>query len=69
MYHLAQVNIGLLLAPLNDPQIAGFAAEGKERLDHLKAHGEMPDAFSFKRPFASPDAAAAALEGIRASCS
>jgi len=35
MYHLAQVNIGLLLAPLNDPQ----------------------------------DAAAAALEGIRASCS
>ena len=161
MYHLAQVNIGLLLAPLNDPRIAGFVAElgpinaladgsrgfvwrlqtaegdaialrpydddriifnmsvwaslddltafsygsrhrqvmeqrrqwfarpdgpfmvlwwipaghipsvaeGKERLDHLRAYGETPYAFSFKRPFAAPDAAAAAVEGVLASCS
>jgi len=161
VYHLTQVNIGRLLAPLDDPQIAGFVselgpinaladdspgfiwrlqtadgdatamrpydddriifnmsvwasladltafsygsrhrqvmqqrrrwferpdglfmvlwwipaghipsvAEGKERLELLQAHGETPDAFSFKRPFASPDAMAAALEGTLASCS
>ena len=27
MYQLAQVNIGRLLAPLDDPQIAGFVAK------------------------------------------
>lgn len=159
MYHLAQVNIGRLLGPLDDPRIAGFLtelepinaladgspgfvwrlqtpegdatalrpydeltifnmsvwasladlaafaydsrhlqvmqqrrrwfarpdgaftalwwipaghipslAEGRERLERLRAHGETPEAFSFKRPFASPDAAAAALEGILGSC-
>jgi hypothetical protein len=26
-YHLAQINIGRLVAPLDDPQIAGFVAQ------------------------------------------
>jgi len=30
--------------------------EAKERLEHLQAHGDTPEAFSFKRPFAPPDA-------------
>lgn len=28
--------------------------EAKERLDYLRAHGETPYAFSFKRPFPAP---------------
>lgn len=30
-------------------------AEGRERLDHLRAHGPTPFAFSFKTPFPTPD--------------
>jgi hypothetical protein len=30
--------------------------EAKERLEHLRTHGETPYAFSFKRPFPAPDA-------------
>jgi hypothetical protein len=32
-------------------------AEAKERLEHLEAHGPTPFAFTFRAPFASPDAA------------
>jgi heme-degrading monooxygenase HmoA len=30
--------------------------EAKERLEHLRAHGETPYAFSFRKPFPGPDA-------------
>jgi Domain of unknown function (DUF3291) len=30
--------------------------EAKERLEHLRTHGESPFAFSFKKPFPAPDA-------------
>ncbi len=30
--------------------------EAKERLEHLRAHGETPYAFTFKMPFPAPDA-------------
>jgi len=33
--------------------------EAKERLGHLRAHGETPYAFTFKKPFPAPDAAIA----------
>jgi hypothetical protein len=29
--------------------------EAKERLEHLRQHGESPHAFSFRRPFPAPD--------------
>ena len=29
--------------------------EAKERLEHLRTHGETPYAFSFKKPFPAPD--------------
>ena len=29
--------------------------EAKERLEHLRAHGESPHAFTFKKPFPAPD--------------
>lgn len=29
--------------------------EAKERLEHLRSHGSTPYAFSFSKPFASPD--------------
>ena len=30
--------------------------EAKERLEHLRLHGESPFAFSFRKPFPAPDA-------------
>ncbi len=30
--------------------------EAKERLEHLRTHGESPHAFTFKKPFPAPDA-------------
>lgn len=30
--------------------------EAKERLEHLRTHGELPHAFTFKKPFPAPDA-------------
>jgi len=30
--------------------------EAKERLEHLRVHGESPYAFTFKKPFPAPDA-------------
>lgn len=102
-FHLAQVNIARMLAPLDDPVMAGFVArlddlrqyayrsahaqligrrkdwfnklemaylalwwvpaghiptveEAKQRLEHLRAHGETAEAFTFKKTFAQPEA-------------
>ena len=43
-YHLAQVNIGRLLAPLDDPMIAGFVA----RLDDINALAEGSPGFIWR---------------------
>jgi heme-degrading monooxygenase HmoA len=46
--------------------------EARERLDHLRAYGETPCAFSFKRPFAAPDGSGMSIRqaelGELASC-
>jgi hypothetical protein len=40
-------------------------AEARERLEHLRAHGESPEAFSFTRPFPPPGSAdPSALPGL-----
>lgn len=44
IYHLAQVNIGRLLAPLDDPQIAGFVA----RLDEINALADSSPGFVWR---------------------
>ncbi|HYN09074.1 MAG TPA: hypothetical protein VES67_16955 [Vicinamibacterales bacterium] len=47
-YHLAQVNIARLLAPLTDPVMADFVVhrptleEAVERMEHLKQQGRLP---------------------------
>ena len=43
--------------------------EARERLDHLRAHGPTPFAFSFKQAFPAPGESAVRLaEGIEATC-
>src|SRR5258708_26747682 len=44
MYQLAQVNIGRLLAPLDDPQIAGFVA----KLDEINALADKSPGFIWR---------------------
>ena len=46
-YHLAQLNIGRIVAPLDSPQLAGFVA----RLDEINALAEAAPGFiwRFKR--------------------
>src|SRR5947209_3239430 len=44
MYHLAQVNIGRLLAPLDDPSIAGFV----EQLDPINALADAAPGFVWR---------------------
>src|SRR5258708_40073433 len=44
MYQLAQVNIGRLLAPLDDPQIAGFVA----KLDEINALADNSPGFVWR---------------------
>lgn len=43
-YHLAQANIGRLLAPIDDPQIAGF----KNNLDKINALAETSPGFVWR---------------------
>ena len=43
-FHLAQINIGRLLAPLDDPQIAGFVAE----LDSINALADAAPGFVWR---------------------
>jgi heme-degrading monooxygenase HmoA len=44
MYQLAQINIGRLLAPLDDPQIAGFVA----KLDEINALADKNPGFVWR---------------------
>ena len=41
-------------------------AEAKERLDHLKAHGPSPEAFTFRVPFPAPDGEPGDVAGLDA---
>ena len=41
-------------------------AEAKERLDHLKAHGPSPEAFTFRTPFPAPDGKSGDVAGLDA---
>lgn len=43
-YHLAQINIGRLVAPIDDPQIAGFVAQ----LDPINALAEKSPGFVWR---------------------
>src|SRR5262249_19644700 len=43
-YHVAQVNIGRILAPLDDPQMAGFVG----RLDELNALADCAPGFVWR---------------------
>ena len=43
-YHLAQINIGRLVAPIDDPQIAGFVAQ----LDPINAVAEASPGFVWR---------------------
>ena len=43
-YHVAQVNIGRILAPLEDPQMAGFVS----RLDELNALADSAPEFVWR---------------------
>jgi hypothetical protein len=42
--------------------------EAKERLEHLRAHGETPYAFSFKKPFPAPHTSNEMLSPILEDC-
>jgi len=54
-YHLAQLNIGRILAPLDSPQLAGFMA----RLDEINALAEAAPGFVWR--FQTEDGNATAL--------
>ncbi len=54
-YHLAQLNIGRILAPLESPQLAGFVA----RLDEINALAEAAPGFVWR--FQTEDGNATAL--------
>jgi hypothetical protein len=51
-FHLAQVNIAQLLAPLDDPQLAGFVA----RLDEINALADGSDGFVWRLQTEAGDA-------------
>jgi hypothetical protein len=55
MYHLAQVNIARMLAPLSDPLMAGFVA----RLDEVNALADASPGFIWR--FQMPEGNATAL--------
>jgi hypothetical protein len=44
LYHLAQINIGRLIAPIDDPKIAGFVA----RLDTVNALADGAPGFVWR---------------------
>ena len=44
MYHLAQVNIGRMLAPLTEPEMAGFVAQ----LDPINALADGAPGFVWR---------------------
>jgi len=51
-FHLAQINIGRLVAPLDDPKIAGFAAQ----LDPINALADAAPGFVWRLQSASGNA-------------
>jgi hypothetical protein len=51
-YHLAQINIGRLLAPIDDPQIAGFVAQ----LDPINALADRAPGFVWRLQSSSGNA-------------
>ena len=51
-YHLAQINIGRLIAPLDDPKIAGFVKE----LDPVNALADSAPGFVWRLQSASGNA-------------
>lgn len=44
--HLAELNVGRLSAPTDDPRVAEFMA-AQARLDHLRTHGDRDHAFGW----------------------
>ena len=52
LYHLAQINIGRLIAPIDDPKIAGFVAQ----LDTINALAESAPGFVWRLQSASGNA-------------
>lgn len=54
-FQLAQLNIAVLKAPLESPVMADFV-EALERLEHLRAKGPSPRAFTFRNAYPAPDA-------------
>ena len=53
-FHLAQVNVAQLLAPLDDPQLAGFVA----RLDEINALADASEGFVWRLQTDAGDATA-----------
>jgi len=53
--HLAQLNVGVIKAPLDSPVMADFD-EAMARLAHLREHGPTPRAFHFRSALPPPDA-------------
>src|SRR5271170_7768722 len=51
-HHLAQINIGRLIAPIDDPRIAGFVAQ----LDSINALAEQSRGFVWRLQSASGNA-------------
>src|SRR5271170_5490009 len=51
-HHLAQINIGRLIAPIDDPRIAGFVAQ----LDPINALAEQSRGFVWRLQSASGNA-------------
>jgi hypothetical protein len=51
-FHLAQINIGRLMAPLDDPKIAGFVAQ----LDPINALADAAPGFVWRLQSASGNA-------------
>jgi hypothetical protein len=51
-FHLAQINIGGLMAPVDDPKIAGFVAQ----LDHINALADAAPGFVWRLQSASGNA-------------
>jgi hypothetical protein len=54
MTKLAEIHLALWWVPAG--HLPG-TEEARERLDHLRAHGPSPHAFSFKQRYPAPDAA------------
>jgi hypothetical protein len=77
VFHLAQLNIGRLLAPIDSPLIADFVGaldrinalgEAVERLEHMRAHGPSPHAFTIRESWPAAGTAADVVTDDRWTC-